>query len=229
MNTTGRVPSPEVVSARAKAAKSAGLPIVLDRAYPGFEYARLIGKTSYAEIMRKSFQAQIQPFIDAEIPFALALSPTKAFVTFSLRPCGFLLVFLPDRNAVQALGPKVAGLLRARGSSFEHPISRAFVKAMVRDRARLEAEHAQALQRNGEAEAQWQSLTKGTPIEPLFSDAYAGLFRNPKAKPGAAREIYGAHLYPVFAEGRCRLNVTGIPADSAQAAPQVSVFATHCY
>lgn len=229
MNTTGRVPSPEVISARVQAAKAAGLPVVLDRAYPGFEYARLLGKTSYAEIMRKSFQAQIQPFIDAGIPFALALSPTKAFVTFSLRPCGFLLVFHPDRNAVQAFGPKVAALLRARGSSFEHPISRAFVKAMVRDRARLEEEHAQALQRNGEAETQWQALTQGTPIEALFSDAYAGLFRNPKVQPAAAREIYGAHVYPVFSEGRCRLNVTGIPVDPAQAASQVSVFATYCY
>ena len=229
MNTTGRVPSSQVVQARVQAAKSTRVPVVLDRAYPGFELARMLAKTSYSEIMRKSFQAQVQPFIDAEIPFALALSPTKAFVTFSLRPCGFLLVFHPDRATAQALGPRLAGLMRARGSSFEHPITRAFVKAMVRDRARLEEEHAQALRRNGEAETQWQTLSKGTPIEGLFSDAYAGLFRNPKAKPEAAREIYGAHLYPVFAEGRCRLNTTGIPADPAQAAAQVSVFAKYCY
>ena len=65
-------------------------------------------------------------------------------------------------------------------------------------------------------------------MEALFSDAYAGLFRNPKAKPDAVREIYGAHIYPVFAEGRCRLNVTGIPADPAQATAQVSVFAKYC-
>jgi hypothetical protein len=93
----------------------------------------------------------------------------------------------------------------------------------------MEAEHEQALKRNGEAEKQWQALTKGTAIEALFSEAYAGLFRNPKAKPEAAREIYGAHVYPVFAEGRCRLNATGIPADPTQAAEQVALFAKYCY
>jgi aspartate/tyrosine/aromatic aminotransferase len=229
LNTTGRVPSAEIVKARAQAAKAAGTPVVLDRAYSGFEFARRLGETPYAEIMRKSFQAQIQPFIDAAIPFAVAISPTKAFVTFALRPCGLLLVFHPDKAKAQALAPKLAGTIRARGSSFEHPVTRAFVKAMVHDRARLEEEHAQALRRNAEAEKQWQALAGGTAIEALFSESYAGLFRNPKAKPEAPREIYGAHLYPVFAEGRCRLNVTGLPSEPAQAADQVSFFAKYCY
>src|SRR6202158_2274615 len=181
MNTTGRVPSAEVVQARAEAAKSSGLPVVLDRAYSGFEFARRLGKTPYAELMRESFRTQVHPFIKAGIPFAIAISPTKAFITFALRPCGLLLVFHPDRTKSQALAPKLAGTIRARGSSFEHPVTRAFVKAMVRDRARLEEEHANSLARNAEVEKLWQELTKGTAIESLFSDSYAGLFRNPKA------------------------------------------------
>jgi len=225
LNTTGKVPSAEIVKARAAAARAAGVPVILDRAYSGFEFARRLGEWSFADLMKESFRNQLQPFIDAGVPFLAAISPTKAFVTFSLRPCGFLLVFHPDQAKGKALTPKLTGMIRARGSSFEHPITRAFVKAMVKDRAKLEAEHAGALRRTAEAEQQWLGLAKGTPIEPLFSEAYAGLFRNPKAKPGAEREIYGAHLYPVFAEGRCRLNVTGLPADPAQASAHVSFFA----
>jgi hypothetical protein len=228
MNTTGRVPSAEVVKARAQAAKASGIPVVLDRAYSGFEYARRLGKSPYAEIMRESFRAQVLPFIEAGIPIAIAISPTKAFVSFALRPCGLLLVFHPDRAEGQALAPKLAGTIRARGSSFEHPVTRAFVKAMVKDRARLEEEHALALARSAEAEQTWQACARGTAIESLFSESYAGLFRNPKAKPEAAREIYGAHLYPVFSESRCRLNVTGLPADEAQAALHVALFAKYC-
>lgn len=98
----------------------------------------------------------------------------------------------------------------------------------MKDRESLEAEHAAALARNAEAELAWQAHTKGTAMEPLFSDAYAGLFRNPKVRPDAAREIYGAHLYPVFAEGRCRLNVTGLPADLQEAASHAAFFAKYC-
>jgi len=230
MNTTGRVPSRDVVKARTEAAAKTGKVVVLDRAYSGFEYARrLASGSSYDEIMKESFRAQVLPFAEAGVPFCAAISPTKAFVTFSLRPCGFLLVFHPEASKAAALAPKLAALLRARGSSFEHLVTRAFVKAIVKDRARLEAEHAGALRRCAEAETTWQRCAKGTPIETLFSDAYAGLFRNPRARPEAAREIYGAHLYPVFADGRCRLNVTGLPADAAQAAEQVAFFAEYCF
>ncbi len=265
MNTTGRVPSLEIVKARAASAQSAGVPVVLDRAYSGFEYARRmltdvrratsdawtdhpqqsvpVGSASegcgdvgrrtsdglYAEIMKESFRTQILPFMEAGVPFAAAISPTKAFVTFSLRPCGILLIFHPDKAKAQALSPKLSGLIRARGSSFEHPVTRAFVKALVKDRARLEHEHVGALQRCAEAELAWQTHVKGTAIEPLFTDAYAGLFRNPLARPDAAKELYGAHLYPVFAEGRCRLNVTGLPADPKQASSHATYFAKYCY
>jgi hypothetical protein len=184
---------------------------------------------TYAEIMQESFRKQILPFAEAGVPFCMAVSPTKAFVTFALRPCGFLLVFHPDAAQAAALSPKLAGVIRARGSSFENPVTRAFVKAMVKDRRRLEGEHAQALRRCAEAEKLWQKSAKGTAIESLFTDNYAGLFRNPKAKPEAPREIYGAHLYPVFAQGRCRLNVTGLPSDPEQAAAQVAFFAQYCY
>jgi aspartate/tyrosine/aromatic aminotransferase len=227
LNTTGKVPSATVVKARAAAARAAGVPVILDRAYSGFEYARRLGEWSFADLMKESFKNQLQPFIDAGVPFLAAVSPTKAFVTFSLRPCGFLLVFHPDLAKAKVLAPKLSGLIRARGSSFEHPITRAFVKAMVKDRAALEAEHAGALRRTAEAEQQWLALAKGTPIEPLFTDAYAGLFRNPQSRPGAEREIYGAHLYPVFAQGRCRLNVTGLPSDPTQASAHVAFFAKY--
>lgn len=229
LNTTGKVPSADQVFARAQAAQIAGVPVVLDRAYSGFEYARRLAKQSYAEIMAESFARQVLPFADAGVPFALALSPTKAFVTFSLRPCGLLLVFHPDKKRIAELGPTLASLIRARGSSFEHPITRAFVKAMTQSRPAMETEHVAALQRTAEAETQWASLTKGSPMESLFTEAYAGLFRNPTAKPEAAREIYGSHLYPVFSEGRCRLNVTGLPSDSKAAADHVATFARYCF
>ncbi len=225
MNTTGQVPSVEVVSARAKDAATSGAFIVLDRAYPGFEYARRVAATPYPALMAESFRTQVLPFAEAGVPFALAISPTKAFVSFALRPCGLLLVFLPDPSRRAEVGKQLTTLVRARGSSFEHPITRAFVKALVKDRGRLEAEHAAALRRCAEAEQQWSTLAAGTPIAELFTERYAGLFRNPTAKPEAARELYGAHLYPVFTEGRCRLNVTGLPSDVEQARQAVAAFA----
>jgi len=227
MNTTGKVPSADVVKARVESAKAARTPIVLDRAYSGFEFARRLGSGSmtYADLMKESFKNQVEPFTKAGIPFCMAVSPTKAFVTFALRPCGILLVFNPDPAKDAVITPKLTGLIRARGSSFEHVVTRAFVKALLNDRAKLEAEHAGALQRLADAEVLWAKLAKGTIIEPLFTEAYAGLFRNPKAKPDAAKDIYGAHVYPVFAAGRCRLNVTGLPADEEQAAGHVAIFA----
>jgi hypothetical protein len=228
VNTTGQVPSAEVVRARAKDAAGSGAFVVLDRAYSGFEYARRLATTPYAVLMDQSFRVQVLPFAEAGVPFALAISPTKAFVTFALRPCGLLLVFLPDPSRRAEVGQKLTALVRARGCSFEHPVTRAFVKALVKDRGRLEAEHAGALRRCADAEDQWRTLAEGTPIAELFSERYAGLFRNPKAKPEAARELYGAHLYPVFTEGRCRLNVTGLPADAAQARQAVAAFARCC-
>ena len=182
----------------------------------------------YPALMEESFRAQVLPFAEAGVPFALAISPTKAFVAFALRPCGLLLVFVPDPSRRAEVGQKLTTLVRARGCSFEHPITRAFVKAMVKDRGRLEAEHAAALRRCADAENQWRALAEGTPIADLFSERYAGLFRNPKAKPDAARELYGAHLYPVFTQGRCRLNVTGLPSDAAQARQAVAAFARCC-
>jgi len=228
MNTTGQVPSSEVVRTRARDAASSGAFVVLDRAYPGFEYARRVGTTPFPMLMAESFHTQVVPFAEAGVPFALAISPTKAFVSFALRPCGMMLVFLPDPSRCVEIGQKLTTLVRARGSSFEHPITRAFVKAMIKDRGRLEAEHAAALRRCAEAEGQWGTLAARTPIAALFSERYAGLFRNPKAKPEAARELYGAHLYPVFTEGRCRLNVTGLPSDPEQARQAVAAFARCC-
>ncbi len=228
MNTTGQVPSALVVRARAEAAAASGVFVVLDRAYSGFEYARRVAAMPYAALMAESFRAQVLPFAEAGVPFALAISPTKAFITFALRPCGLLLVFLPDPSRRAEVGQQLTALVRARGCSFEHPITRAFVKAMVKDRGRLEAEHVAALRRCADAEDQWRTLVEGTPLAELFSARYAGLFRNPTATPDAARELYGAHLYPVLTEGRCRLNVTGLPADAARARQEVAAFARCC-
>jgi aspartate/methionine/tyrosine aminotransferase len=228
LNTTGRVASAEVVQRRARAAAAAGVPVILDRAYSGFEYAREAGRTPYMQLMANSFRAQVQPFVEAGVPVALAISPTKAFRAFALRPCGLLLIYQAEAAKASATAPKLAGLIRARGSSFEHVVTRAFARAMIEDRARLEAEHAEALDRCAQAERLWQRLAKGTPMEPLFTEHYAGLFRNPAAKPGAAVELYGDHLYPVLSEGRCRLNVTGLPADEERAEQEVSRLAACC-
>jgi aspartate/methionine/tyrosine aminotransferase len=228
LNTTGRVPSAEVVQRRVRTAAAAGVPVILDRAYSGFEYAREAGRTPYAQLMSNSFRAQVQPFVEAGVSVALAISPTKAFRTFALRPCGLLLIYQPEAAKASAAAPKLAGLIRARGSSFEHVVTRAFVQAMLQDRARLEAEHAEALDRCAKAERLWQRLAKGTPMETLFTEHYAGLFRNPAAKPDVAGALYGAHLYPVLSEGRCRLNVTGLPADEQRAEQEVARLAACC-
>lgn len=228
MNTTGRVRGAEIVQARARAAAGAGDLVVLDRAYSGFEFAHRLGEASYDDVMRASYELQIAPFIDAGVPFLLAVSPTKAFVTFSLRPAGLLLAYVPDAAQDDAVSGALNTVVRARGSSFEHPLTRAFARALTDDLARLEAEHEAAMQRVAESEARWSRLAAGTPIAYLFTDTYAGLFRNPEARPDAAAHIYGEHLYPVFSDGRCRLNVTGIPNDDELARRHVEVFASQC-
>jgi len=229
MNTTGLVRSPDVIEARAQAAARRKTPVILDRAYSGFECARLLETHSYADVMRTSYDHQIRPFIEQGVSFALAISPTKSFVTFSLRPAGILLLYSPDTSQTQDMNKTVNIILRARGSGFEHPITRAFVKAMVNDRPSLETEHRLALERVAEAEALWRKLAEGTSLAYQFSDSYSGLFRNPQVKEGAQAHIYNEHLYPVFSADRCRLNVTGIPADEAIAREHVRVFAEQCY
>ena len=228
MNTTGQVRNAAVIQARADAAAKTGTPVILDRAYSGFEFARLIETNSYDDIMAKSFELQIKPFLDAGIRTTLALSPTKAFVTFAFRPCGFLLVYNPDSAENKNVTLAMNATIRARGSSFEHPVTRAFAKAMVNDLAGLENEHLSALKRLAESEKLWSKLVKGTAIEALFSEKYAGLFRNPLAKDDAPENIYGSHLYPVFSQGRCRLNATGLPSNEELAQQHVQVFAKFC-
>ena len=229
MNTIGLVHAKEQIQARANDAATSGAFVILDRAYPGFEFARLLATQSYDEIMRLSYDTQIQPFLEAGVPFALAIGPTKAFVTFSLRPCGLLLIFAPDEKTRPSITTAVNTTIRARGSAFEHPVTRAFAKAMVKDRQRLEAEHQQALERLGHAEGTWRNLVQGTPIEYLYAENYAGLFRNPMAREDAAVAIYNEHIYPVFSSGRCRQNVTGIPDDLELAKKHVAVFAEQCF
>jgi aspartate/tyrosine/aromatic aminotransferase len=229
MNTTGLVRDKAVIEARAKSAADTNTFVILDRAYPGFEFARQLAAQSYDDVMRMSYELQVQPFIDQGVPFCAAIGPTKAFVTFALRPCGLLLIFNPDSAREKEMTNMLNTTIRARGSAFEHPITRAFAKAMVQDLARFEAEHQVALERLAQAEATWRKLVQGTPIEYLYAENYAGLFRNPKARDGAAVHIYNEHIYPVFAQQRCRQNVTGIPDDEALAQKHVSVFAEQCF
>lgn len=229
MNTTGRVQNAAVMTERARTASEKGMPVLLDRAYTGFEYARLIGTESYDTILRMSFETQIKPFIDAGVPFWLCISPTKAFVTFALRPCGMILYYQPPGSASSEATTLMNAIMRARGSSFEHPVSRAFARAMVEARSDLEAEHLAVLERLAVAESLWRNLTTNTPLGAYFSDDYAGLFRNVQVREGADAAIYDERLYPVFSSGRCRLNVTGIPADESIARRHVAVFSSHCY
>ncbi len=229
MNTTGYVQNAETVQARAKAAAANNTLIVLDRAYSGFEFARLIKTDSYDAVMRKSYERQIQPFIEQGVTFAMAISPTKAFITFALRPCGFLLLYNPDAARHQEMNNALNLVVRARGSSFEHAISRAFAKALVNASERLEEEHRQALARVADAEAIWSRLAQDTPIEQYYTEHYAGLFRNLNTRDGGEVAIYGEHIYPVLDSGRCRQNVTGIPDDDTLARKHVQVFAEQCY
>jgi len=229
MNTTGLVRDRDVIAARAKLAADNGTFLILDRAYSGFEFARQLAATSYDDVMRMSYELQVAPFIEQGVSFAMAVSPTKAFETFALRPAGMLLVFVPDPAQDKEMTALVNTTIRARGSAFEHPITRAFAKVMAQDLARFEAEHQTALERLAEAEWAWKKLVQGTAVEYLYADNYAGLFRNPQARPDAAAHIYNEHIYPVFAQERCRQNITGIPGDEALAKKHVSVFAEQCY
>ena len=226
MNTTGRVQPGETMESRARAAR--GRPVLLDRAYSGFEYARLLESHGYDRIMGMSYDDQIRPFIENDVPCWISVSPTKAFGTFALRPCGLLLVHDPDSTRAGEIAALANTVTRARGSSFEHPVTRAFVSSLVRDRARLEQEHAGILNRVAAAEEAWKERSAGTPLAEQFTDGYAGLFRNPRVEDEARAAIYDAHLYPVFTPGRCRLNITGLPEDPDVAREHVAVFARYC-
>lgn len=225
MNTTGMVMDADVVTARAEAAAKAGTMVLLDRAYSGFEYARDVTSKGYDTIMGNSYARHIAPFVDAGVPFLLAVSPTKAFGSFALRPAGFLLVHVPEESKRFEMQTLLNTMLRARGSSFEHPSTRALVRAMVEDIDGLEADHTGILRRMADAEAMWLRHAKGSSVEALFTEDYAGLFRNPPAKDGAAEGLYDAHLYPVLSGGRCRINITGISGVEEVARQHVEAFA----
>ena len=229
MNTTGLVRGKDVINARAKSAADSNSYVVLDRAYSGFEFAGLLTHHSYSDIMRMSYELQIQPFIEKEVNFCIAISPTKSFITFALRPCGLLLIFSPDKSREKDVTNVINSTIRARGSAFEHLATRALAKAISKDLPRLEAEHQTALERVAEAEAMWRKLVEGSPIEYLYSENFAGLFRNPKSHEEAAIHIYNEHIYPVFSQQRCRQNITGIPDDEELAKKHVRAFSEQCY
>lgn len=228
-NTTGQVVPQAVTAQRAASLAGAQHLSVLDRAYSGFEFASLLATQGYDALMQMSYEQQIAPFIDQGIPVLIAISPTKCFRSFALRPAGMLLAFVPHFGMRKQVTTLTNTVMRARGSSFEHPITRAFVKAMVRDRQLLEMEHTVVLGRVAAAERAWSMLVRGTPIEPLFSEGYSGLFRNPNIHEGADVRLYNEHIYPVISGGRCRINVTGIPSDAALQQKHTGAFAGSCY
>ncbi|AWT58906.1 MAG: hypothetical protein DF168_00078 [Candidatus Moanabacter tarae] len=229
MNTTGRVTAASVLRERATAAAARSCPVILDRAYPGFEFSGRLEAKGYDAVMKMSYQRQIAPFVGTQTPFLIAISPTKCFRSFALRPAGMLLAYIPDEATRGEISTLAAVLMRARGCSFEHPVTRAFAKALVSDLPALEREHTQVLNRLAKTEGLWASLTRNTPIEHLFSESYSGLFRNPRCHQDSDIVLYGQHIYPVFTDGRCRINVTGLPGAEELQREHIGVFARTCF
>ena len=223
-NSTGYVCPAAIIRTRAEICAELRLPIVLDRAYPGFENAGMLAGQGYDAVMQRSCDHYLLPFLQAGCSFALSLSPTKAFRSFTLRPCGLTLVYEPDHQKRKLLAGAMNTINRGRGSAFEHPASRAFIRSLVENRPVLELEHGQTLQRVADAQALWQKLLQGHPLAAAFSPQYAGLFRNLLSSEGCEEAFYKAHIYPVFAASRCRINVTGIPLDEDQAKAHIDVF-----
>ena len=223
-NSTGYVCPPEIIRARAENCAESGRPIILDRAYPGFEHAGMLASQGYDAVMQRSCDHYILPFLQANCSFALAISPTKAFRSFTLRPCGLTLVYEPRDSKRKQLAGAMNTITRGRGSAFEHPASRAFIRSLVENRSVLELEHGQTLQRLAHAQGLWQKLLQGHPLAAAFSPQYAGMFRNLLASQGCEEAFYRAHIYPVLAGNRCRINVSGIPLDEEQAQAHIDVF-----
>ncbi len=226
MNTSGEVVAAETVVERARAAAAEGAMVVLDRAYPGFELARRL-EEGYDSLMADSFNHFVTPFLEQGVPLLLAVSPTKAFGSFALRPAGFLLAYTPDTARKADVQQLLNTLMRARGSSFEHPSTRGLVRALIDDLEGLEVDQQGILRRIASAEAMWRQHAGDTGIGTLFSERYAGLFRNPVAAEGAAEGLYGAHLYPVLSNGRCRINITGVSSVDEVARTHVAAFGSH--
>ena len=229
MNTTGRVTSDSILRDRAKSGAAKSRPVILDRAYPGFEFSGRLQAEGYDVVMKLSYDRQIAPFIETENPLLIAISPTKCFRSFALRPAGMLLAYIPGEATRSEVTTIAAVLMRARGCSFEHPITRAFAKALVSDLPALEREHAQVLRRLAQTEGLWAKLARNTAIEHLFSESYSGLFRNPRARPASEITLYGQHIYPVFTAGRCRINITGLPGDEELQRSHIGAFARTCF
>jgi aspartate/tyrosine/aromatic aminotransferase len=228
-NTTGKVVDKAIIAERARLAADSQSLVILDRAYSGFEYASLLETKGYDAIMRMSYEHQIAPFVEKNAPTMIAISPTKCFRSFALRPAGMLLIFVPDPDMKKQVITLTNLVMRGRGSAFEHPATRALVKALIKAREQLEHEHSVALTRLAEAAQIWSTLFHGTAIEPLFSEGYSGLFRNPKIQEGAEIILYNEHIYPVISAGRCRINVTGIPSDEDLQQKHAGAFARSCY
>ena len=65
----------------------------------GYHFLHLghfLGELRPYPLQGRSFDLQVSPFLDAGVPTSIAVSPTKAFITFAYRPCGFLLVYNPE-------------------------------------------------------------------------------------------------------------------------------------
>lgn len=224
-NTSGAVESAMDLREAARRIGAAGASLVLDRAYPAFEHAGRVASEGLAAVSQRSFEEQVLPFVDEGIPFSLALSPTKAFRTFALRPAGFLLIHTPDHQTRDRVRAALPGLVRARGASSSHPATRALVALLMDRSLALARAHEESLARTARAEAAWRTLCRGTALEPLFGPGSGGLFRNILMDAQRQPRVYDAHVYPVFFEDRCRINITGLPEDLEMARSHVALFA----
>ena len=236
LNGTGLVRSLDCWQDRALYSNIDGKEVVLDRAYSVFEQTRLLranqkySNLDFERLAKVSFEQYIKPFLEHGVTTYIPISPTKTFITFDKRPAGFLLVYVPHLKDVPAMKRDLAEVIRTRGCSSEHPVTRAFVRAFVANRKGLEKEHFEILLRLRKAEEVISPLVRNTALSPLFLEMYASLFRNFLVRAGADVFLYDHHLYPVFSnEGDdlwCRINLTGISSDPARAEVQLDLLAS---
>lgn len=227
-NSMGVVVDEDVWKVRANMASEFSNPPLLDRAYSAFEFAQLATDNGLAAAMDTSYRTCLAPFIETEVACVIAIGGTKCFRTFDSRSCGFLLVYQPDEDKRFKWTKHLSALIRARGSAFEHPVTRALVSAMVDHFNHFENLHMESLERVAQAESAWKRHAAGTPLAKLFGSNYGGIFRTFPIIDDAAEKLYEQHIYPVIAGNIGRINVTGIPDNEALATTHIAALAEVC-
>jgi aspartate/tyrosine/aromatic aminotransferase len=231
LNSTGKVDNLRDWEEVAELARSSNRPVLLDRAYSGFAYADLIlnkRNITLEKIMNLEYNSMLSPFLENGVETVIAISPTKCFGTFNLRPAGILLIYSPTKQRLRKLNIFLNQRIRVRGCAFENPITRAFVISFIEYNMTFLREHFTILQRTVNANQNWKKLCKNEDLKNLFGANYAGIFRNFPVKPGSEVKIYDQHIYPVFSKHKndtmCRVNTTGLPDDKDLAKKHISAF-----